>query len=150
MWGLHVDSMLEAWGAIYSTSVPLSSPCALVLRAAPDAIWELGSFLLPGLFREREHQWRVSGCETLQSCRVSKWVRHPLYKSQNAACRDYDTILKTGEPRFRSWFGRNMPYSPGPRMFELSFSSYKMKMASYSTCVSRDSVERSAMDKEFD
>lgn len=133
-------------GETYSTNVPLCSPHALVLGAAPDAFWELGSFLL---FREREHQWRISGCETLQSCRMSKWVRRPLYKSQKAACRDYDTILKTGEPRFRSWFGRNMPYSPGPRMFELSFSSYKMKMAPYSTCVSRDWVGRSAMDKEF-
>lgn len=113
----------------------LSSGLFQILRAG----------IIPVCFREREHQWRISVGETMQIYRMRKWTRHPLWKSQKAVCGDYGTILKRGEPGFRSsWLEENMPYGLVPRKFELSFSSYKMKMASYPACVSRDWLRKEA------
>lgn len=102
--------------------------------------------IIPARFRKSEHPWRICVGESMQICRMSKWLRRPLYKNQNVVCKDYGTILKTGDLGFRSsWFGKNLLYSIKPRMCELSFSSHKMKMALYPKCVSRDWLKEEAL-----
>lgn len=129
MWGLHGDSELEELTRLSSLV------CVPVLRAAPDPAWELGSFL------HASERVNTGGEYVLvKVCGFVEWANDSdiPYKSRNVVCRDHGTILKTGDPRFRSWFGKNLPYSLRLRMCEISFSRYKMKMALYPKYVSRD------------
>lgn len=84
----------------------------------------------------------------VEVCGFVRWANDSdiPHKSRHVVCRDYGTVLKTGDPRFRSsCFGKNLSYSLRLRMDEISFSSYKMEMALYHKCISRNN----AMEKEF-
>lgn len=124
--------MLEAWGESNSTFLPLC-PC-------PQGCSR--SFLRAGVTPAASGRVNTSREYVLVKAHgFVEWANDSdiPYKSRNAVCRDYGTILKMGDPRFRSsGFGKNSTYSLMLRTCGISFFSYKMKMALYPKCVSRD------------